>query len=130
MDHKRFLRSEQKVDAAAFVDRAAKMAATLEDREVFDVRSRPLARQRVARFAGVSSSLLHSLRYRHPKTIAADVYARLCVAIERQAALQIGHLENEILAARACHLGTDDRNLREVDAALAWAGELLERKRK
>jgi hypothetical protein len=126
--HKEFLPVEQKaMDAAAFVDRAAKMAATLEDREVFDVRSRPIARQRVARFVGVSAALLHSLRYRPPKSIAADAYARLCVAIERCAEAQIRTAHNEILAARACRRGVDDRDLCEVEAALEQARAFLKR---
>jgi hypothetical protein len=126
VDHKESLHSEQKpMDAAAFVDRACKMAATLEDREVFDVQSRPIARKRVARLAGVPASLLHSLRYRPPKTIAADAYARLCAAIEAQAFNQIGKAFDEIAAARARRPGVDDRALREIADALAHAHALL-----
>ena len=113
------------MDAAAFVDRAAKMAAMLEDREVFDVRSRPIARKRVARLAGVPASLLHSLRYRPPKTIAADAYARLCAAIERQAITQIGKAFDEIAEARARRAGVDARALREIADSLARAKALL-----
>lgn len=126
MLHKEFLPIEQKtMDAAAFVDRARKMAATLEDRETFDLRSRPLARQRVARVAGVSASLLHSLRYRPPKSIAADTYNRLCDAFERQAINQIWKAFDEIASARARRPGVDDRALREIEAALEKARALL-----
>jgi hypothetical protein len=128
MHPKDFLQFEQKaMNAAAFVDSAREMAATLEDREV-SAGSRLLARERVARLAGIPSSLLHSLRYRPPKQIAADVYARLCAAVERQAALQIGQLENEILAARARRSGADDSSLCEVESALAIARALMARK--
>jgi hypothetical protein len=131
MGHTEFLQSEQKaMDAAAFVDRAAKMAASLENREAAAVGSRPLARRRVARVAGVSASLLHSLRYRRPKTIAADAYNRLCLAFERQAINQIRKAFDEIAAARARRPGVGEDALREIEDALARAHELLERTRK
>jgi hypothetical protein len=101
------------------------MAAALEDRETPIARSRPVARERVARLAGVSKSLLHSLRYRRPKTIAADVYHRLCVAVERQAEKQIGHLENEISTAKSRRLGADDDNIRKAENALEQARAFL-----
>jgi hypothetical protein len=126
VDDEKFLPSEQKaMDAAAFVGRAREMAALLEDREIATSRSRPLARAAVARLAGVPASLLHSLRYRPPKTIAADAYRRLCMAVECQAARQIGHLENEILTHRARLRSADDRNLRKVVDALALARALM-----
>ena len=129
--HKEFLGSEQNVmDAAAFVDSAREMAAALEDREIPAARSRPLARLRVSRLAGVSASLLHSLRYRPPKQIAADVFERLCIAVERQALTQIRTLENEIAAAHARRLGADDRDLGKVQTALAVARALMERREK
>jgi hypothetical protein len=125
MVHKEFLHSEQKMDAAVFVDRAREMAAALEDREVLATRSRPIARQRVAHLSGVAASLLHSLRYRPPKQIAADAFERLCAATERKAAEQIRIAEHEIAKARARRIGTDDRALREVEAALAMARALI-----
>lgn len=127
---KEFLQSEQKkMDAAAFVDDAREMAATLEDCEIFVAGSRPGARQRVARSAGVPASLLHALRYRPPKSIAADVFDKLCAAIERQALNQIRTAHHEIATVRARRLGVDDRALDEAHAALAKARELMERTR-
>lgn len=129
MDHKTFLQPETKpMDATAFVDRARDMATTLEDRELGAARSRPRARQRVSRLARVPVSLLHSLRYRPPKQIAADVFARLCAAVERQAIDQIRIAENEISKARARRLGVDDRDLCEIEDALAKARALVMRK--
>ncbi len=126
MSDKKFLPVEQKaMDAAAFVDRAQKMATILEDRETACGGSRPIARKRIARLAGIPSSLLHSLRYRRPKTIAADVYHRLCIAVERYAENQIKALENEILVARARRAGADDHTICEVEIALARARALL-----
>ena len=121
---KEFLQSGQKMDASIFVERARLMAATLEDREAG---SRPAARRRASRLAGVPASLLHSLRYRPPKTIAADAYARLCAAIEQQAITQIKKAFNEIAAARARRPGIDESALREIEAALASAQALLKK---
>lgn len=128
MVHKEFLQSEPKVDASVFVERAREMAAALEDREMPVARSRPAARRCASRLAGVSASLLHSLRYRPPKTIAADAYARLCAAIEQQAITQIRKAFNEIAEARARRPGVDESALREIEAALASAQALLNRK--
>lgn len=116
---------EKEMDAATFVDHAREMAAMIEDRITTDTHSRPKARERAARIVGVPESLLHTLRYRPPKTIAADVYVRLCIAIERQALNQIRNLENEISAARACRRGVDDRALCEAEAALQQARAYL-----
>lgn len=122
---KEFLQSEQKVSSAVFVERAREMATFLEDRENVIARSRPAARRSVARLAGVSSTLLHSLRYRPPKQIAADAFARLCAAVESQALAQIRMLEGEISIARACRRGADDRVLCEVETALDKARALI-----
>lgn len=119
---------EQKtMDAAVFVDRAREMAAALEDREAFEAKSRPAARRRVARLAGIPASLLHSLRYRRPKTIAADVFDKLCAAVERQALKQIRTARHEISTARARRLGANDRALCEIEVALCRARELLKK---
>ena len=113
------------MDAAVFVERAREMAAALEDQEVLNARSRPIAREHVSRSSGVSASLLHSLRYRPPKRIAADAFERLCVAVERQAFNQIRTAEYEIAKARARRDGADDCVFREVETALAKANKLL-----
>lgn len=127
MLRKKFLQSEQKaMDAAAFVDRAREMAAALENREVGAAGSRPIARAAAARHAGIPASLLHSLRYRPPKHIAAESYQRLCVAVERQAERDLGKLQNEIIAARARRLGVADRDMCEIEASLEKARALLE----
>jgi hypothetical protein len=129
VDHKKFLPVEQKMNAAAFVDRAREIAMALEDREIGAARSRPLARQRVSRLARVPVSLLHSLRYRPPKQIAADVFARLCAAIERQAINQIKKAEHDISTARARRGGVEDRDLCEIEATLERARNLLKQEK-
>lgn len=125
------LQSEQKkMNAACFVERAREMASSLEDRENDAVDDLPVARQIAAGKAGVRASLFYSLRYRPPKTVAADVFNNLCAAIERRAMDQIGIAKHEITTARARRLGADDRALREAEDSLARAGELLEKIRK
>lgn len=128
MLRKKFLQSDQKMDAAAFVTQAREMAAALEGREVAAAGSRPIARAIAARHAGIPASLLHSLRYRPPKRIAAESYQRLCVAIERQAERHREKLQDEIIAARARRLGVADRGMGEIEAALEKARALLEDK--
>ena len=119
MFRKEFLQSEQKkMNAAVYVERAREMAAALVDRESLVTRSRPAARESVARASGVSPSLLHSLRYRPPKQIAADVFERLCAAVEQAAENQIRAAQHEIETARARRPCVDDRALREAQIAL------------
>jgi hypothetical protein len=126
MFRKEFSRTGQKeMNAAAYVEQAREMAAALEDRESLVARSRPRARQSVARAAGVSASLLHSLRYRPPKQIAADVFERLCAAVERQALHQIRTAQHEIATVRARRLGVDDRAICAAEAALEQARGFL-----
>ncbi len=126
MRRKKFLQSEQsQMIASQYVQQAREMAALLEDRETAAAGSRSIARKRLESISGVSASILHSLRYRPPKTIAADVFDRLCLAIERQAEKQIGILQHEILSARACRLGIDDCALGEAETALRQARGVL-----
>jgi hypothetical protein len=59
---------------------------------------------------------------------AADIfYNRLCVAVERQALEQIRMLEHEIAIVRARRLSIDNGAIREAEAYLAKARELLRR---
>ena len=82
-------------------------------------------RIRVARLAGIPLSFLHTLRYRPPKTIAADIFDRLCVATERKALEQIRAAEHDIQIARDRRTGINHSALREVEASLVMARELL-----
>ncbi len=119
------LEQSKKMDAASFVDDARRMAAALEDKEVEAGGSRRLARDRVARLSGIRASFLGTLRYRPPKTIAADIFDRLCAATLRKAAEQIRAAEHEISTTRALRPGIDHSALREAEIALAKARELL-----
>jgi hypothetical protein len=87
------------MSAAAFVDRARGMARFLEDREAHALGDREMARDRIERRYGIAGSVLYSLRYRPPKTIAADIYARLCAAVEDAGARHMRTLEDEIAEA-------------------------------
>jgi hypothetical protein len=110
-----------------YLEQAAEMAAALEEREMQAAHSRPRARESVERKYGIPASLLHSLRHRPPKTIAADIFDRLLGAVESQAAEQIRNLENEIASVMARRLGANDRRLRAAHVALLRAQKFLKR---
>lgn len=113
----KFLRSEKRVmSAAAFVDHARSMARFLEDREAHALGDRELARARIEQRYGIAGSVLYSLRYRPPKQIAADVYSRLCQAVEDSAGRQMKALEHEVAKAREGNSG-----LRQIEACKAAA---------
>lgn len=101
------------------------MASALEEIEMRMALSRPRARLRVASRFSIPASLLHSLRYRPPKTISADVFDKLSIAIEHQAAEQIRNLEHAISTARSIRLGIDDSNIRKAEVSLQRARDLL-----
>lgn len=112
-------RSEQKsMSATVYVDRARSMARFLEDRETDALGDRDLARSTIERRYGIACSVLYSLRYRPPKQIAADIYARLCTAVEDVAQRQIKILENEIAAARESHSELKQTRAAEIAAVL------------
>ena len=113
--------------AGEYVEAAREMAASLEDNEVANGIERKYARAKVASLSGISYGLLHSLRYRPPKTIAADLFDRLCTAVERQARRKIGDLENEIAKANSRHLGSRCGLERAANAAARSARALLSR---
>lgn len=96
--------SEQTMSAAVFVEQARGMARFLEDREFAHVGDREIARARIEQRYGVSGSILYALRYRPPKQVAAEVYARLCAAVEHVASQQVKALEHEVATARARRL--------------------------
>lgn len=116
---------EQKMTSAVYVEQARKLARALEEREVARGMTRPVARARVEARFGLPASLLRSLRYRCPKSIGADVFDKLLMAVEHQAEEQIRTLEHEIATARACRLGVNDGRLREAEIAATYARSLL-----
>lgn len=106
------------MSAAVYVDRARQMARFLEDREADVIGDRELAREHIKRRYGIASSVLYSLRYRPPKQIAADIYAKLCTAVEDVAQRQIKILEIEIAAARESHNEIRQTRAAEIAAVL------------
>jgi hypothetical protein len=64
-------------------------------------------------------------RYQPPKTIAADIYYRLCIAVEKQASEKIRALEHEITTSCARRRGIDHRAFCEAEILVAKARELL-----
>lgn len=111
--------------AGEYVKAAIEMAASLEGHELAKGCERKQARAKVAVLFGIPRTVLHGLRYRPPKTIAADIFDRLCVAVERQARAEIRNLENEIAKANARRLGSRCGLERAADAADRGARTLL-----
>jgi len=115
------------MNAAVYVEQAKEMASKLEDMEAYRRGSRPLARKSVSSLSDIPESFLYSLRYRPPKSIPADIFNKLCLAIEQQAEKHIEGCENDIWTARARRLGLDDNIIREAEASVSYAKELLKK---
>lgn len=114
------------MDALTYIDHARQMAAFLEDRETGAGGDRETARARLAARYGIAGSIFHALRYRPPKQIAADIYNRLCSAVEDAASKQIKALENEIAMARASSLRPREDMVRKAEAVLVEVKALME----
>jgi hypothetical protein len=56
----------------------------------------------------------------------ADLFVRLCAAVERQALVQIRTAQHEIETARARRMGADNSVFCEIEDALAKARALIE----
>jgi hypothetical protein len=66
------LQSEHKMSSAsAYIDRARSMARFIDDHTVREVGDLEIARERLGRRYRIASSILHSLRYRPPKTVSS-----------------------------------------------------------
>lgn len=125
---KTFLKTgEVPLNAGAYVEEARRVASTLEENEMKAALTRPRARLRIASRFGIPAAVLHSLRYRPPKTITADMFDRLLRAVEHQAEEQIRNLEHEITKARSCRLGIDNGHIGAAETAARRARALLER---
>jgi hypothetical protein len=120
------LQSEQKMSSAAYVDRARGMARFLEDHEASQVGDREIARVRLQARYGIAGSIFHSLRYRPPKQIAAEVFNALCDAVEDVATRQIRAFEHEIAEARSSRLSHREDAARKVEAVLGQVHSIFE----
>lgn len=101
--------------ASTYVSHAARMARFLEDREATLVGDREIARSRLEQRWGIASSIFYSLRYRPPKQIAVEIYARLCTAVEDSAKRQIQALEHDVFKARASGRSLNESAAREAE---------------
>ena len=114
------------MSSTAFMESARDMARVLESREVAQVGDLDLARARLEAKWGIPGRVFYSLRYRPTKTIAVDLYARLCAAVEASALSQIRQAEHEIATARARASSVDDGVSREAAALVAKARAMID----
>jgi len=112
-----------KMSAHAYVESARRMAAFVEESE----RSNDLnsTRAHLQNRYGLPSGLLYSLRNRPPKSISAELYDRLCAAVESAAEKQMKALEHEIATARLSRTRFDPASLEQATIAIERAREIL-----
>jgi hypothetical protein len=94
------LRVEQ-MNPTAFVDHAAEMNRVLVNGECRGPGDLENAMRRVEMTWGIPFAVSWAFRYRKPKTVAADIYARHCQAVETFRETQLRRLENERASTKA-----------------------------
>lgn len=115
--------SPKAMSAAAYVADARQMSIELEDDEALEQGNVDRARAYIARHFGIAQSILYSLRRRHPKTVGADVYDKLCIAIQSVATKGISTLHHQILTATHKQLRVHHDHIRAGAAMLQKARE-------
>lgn len=111
------------MSAAAYVADAREMSIELEDDEALEQGNVELARAYIARHFGIAQSVLYSLRRRHPKTVAADVYDKLCIAIQSVATKGLSTLHHQISTAAHKQLRVHREHIRTGLAMVQRARE-------
>ncbi len=106
------------MSSVSYVDRARGMARYVEDREFDLIGDRKTARSTAERKYGIPSQVFHNLRYCPPKTIAVDLYHRLCEAVETAASRHIQQLEQNIAEARSGRKALPDGVVARAEDAL------------
>ena len=110
------------MDAHSYVKQAQHFAEVLETREsAMALVDAPTARARISRRFGISKSVLHSLRYRPPKTVPIDIFTKLVAAVEHQAAEIIRACEHDMATAKSCGVGVNNGTLCALETSLANA---------
>jgi transposase-like protein len=107
------------------LDEAAYAAARIEKIERDRGLSAADARSAAARRAGVSPGTLEKLSKGRLKAVAMHVYARLRAALVSALDEEKKRLEHELAIARHAPLGADLAALRQAEAALQQAREIL-----
>lgn len=101
---------EDELTSAEFTARARGWARSLEDREAASTgRSLVAARRSLARKIKIAPGTLENLRKGRIKAVAADVYARLHEAVDRQLYAEMRRLEHEYQLVQ--QQGLDPRSL-------------------
>ena len=113
------LRVEQ-MNPTAFVDHAVEMNRRLVSGECRGPGDLENAMRRVEQRWGIAFAVSWALRYRRPKTIAADIYARHIQAVETFRETQLQRLQNERAETRP----TNKLAAYFVRAAASVAGEI------
>jgi hypothetical protein len=119
--------SEGAMSAAHFVDQSVHAARVLIEREARGPGDVENAMRRLEQRYGLSFNDLWRLRYRPPKRIFADIYARLQHAVEAHRNEQIRKLQHEVEIARVL-LGDNDAAVRAGEAALGAVSRAAEDK--
>lgn len=88
------LRVEQ-MNPAAFVDHTVELNRRLVNGECRGPGDLENAMRRVEMKWGIPFSVSWALRYRKPKTVAADIYARHLQAVETHREIQLNRLQHE-----------------------------------
>lgn len=117
------------MSAAAYVADAREMAELLEEREAKVAGNLPDARRNLASRFGIAASIFYALRHRPPKSIGADIYDRLCAAIEYEAAQGIRKLQHEMATAEKRRLRLRQGHARRAALLVGQARQELARLR-
>ncbi|QAY96681.1 hypothetical protein CWB41_13870 [Methylovirgula ligni] len=113
------------MSAATYVDDAREMAAALEEREARLAGSLAQARRNLAARFGIAARIFYALRHRPPKTITADIYDRLCAALEVSAAQGIRTLQHEMATAHQRRLRLRQNHARKAALLVGEARQEL-----
>ncbi len=106
------------MSAAAYVADARQMAVELEDDEALEQGNVDRARAYISRHSASRSQSFIPLRRRHPKSVGADVYDKLCFALQSVATKGLDTLHHQISTAAQKQLRIHHEHIRAGAAML------------
>ena len=106
------------MSSCSYVEKAQRMSVFAEDVEFARVGDRDIARANLGRKYGIAPSFLRKLRYYPPKQIAADLYHKLCLAVEDAALRQIHIAESLIVEAKSSRKGVSESTVASAETTL------------
>ena len=98
---KKRLEKDSRMNAATFVEHASLLAGKMVSREMRGSGDTENAMRRLEALRGIPYATLWALRYRRPKSIAADIYARIVAAYDHECDRQQQLLEHERAITKA-----------------------------